>query len=131
MVVEWREVALERVDAVGRCIRAAASEPAGLSLLTIIHRDCPVPTPEVRERIKTTIGGVAGALRAHATVIEGDGIGPITVRASINAMRVVLKKVYPEQSFATIDAAVPWLASQPEGARAAWMLSDVKALFPR
>lgn len=126
ILVDWRgPVRIDAVDVLGAAIRSVT--PARVALFIIIREACGVPSAPVRQHIKATMIASTDHIGAHATVIDGDGILASTMRTAINAMRVVVRKPYPERMFADVRTALEWLEQASPGPT--WTAFDALSLL--
>jgi hypothetical protein len=87
--------------------------PDGITLLTVVAENAPLPSQEARDAMATLATGAAGKrLRRSAVCFEGGGFRGALVRGVATGLQLVAKLPFQHRVFHSVELAAAWLAPE-------------------
>jgi hypothetical protein len=106
------EVSLESIKKTRAAIAAAQDAyPNGFYVLAFISQGTRIPGADVRTESAAVDQACHQMIRAHATVIPGEGFWVATARSVLGAVFLLSRTAYPRKVFRDAPAALIWLRS--------------------
>ncbi|MDI3285416.1 hypothetical protein [Polyangium sp. 15x6] len=114
ILVFERETTLSAVAACRRALDLLERKyPDGITCLTIVAENAPLPSQEARDALAALAAGAAGKrLRRSAVCFEGGGFRGSLVRGVATGLQTMAKLPFPHRVFHSLDAASAWLAPE-------------------
>ncbi|MRG97991.1 hypothetical protein [Polyangium spumosum] len=114
LLVFERETTLSAVAACRKAFELLEKKyPDGVSCLTIVAENAPLPSQEVSDAITALAMGATGKrIRRSAVCFEGGGFRGALVRGVATGLQLVAKLPFPHRVFHSVDLAAAWLAPE-------------------